>query len=574
MAKFAPWLLVVTLTLALSLVPGSSWAQNPSLTTPPPQVEPAPLPPPQALYVPLDDRPCNWLFPQQLARIGGGQLLVPPRAYLGQARTPGQTKKLAAWLLKESAPGPAIIASDMLVYGGLLASRTSALSLEEALEQVQVLEELAQKGREVEVLATLPRLSLRTSAAQAPYEAALRNWASQVGAPPPAKVPPAIFQEYLGVRQRNLAVLERLLELAAQGSISRLVLGQDDSAPRGIHLEELAQLQERIESLGIAQRVSLMCGADELGCNMCAGWLARYYNYAPNIEFDYSDPLALEEIPPMETFTLAQTVELHLELSGARESEGTGTVLFVQTPSAKPFAAPKLEGDLEVQSEAQAMVERVAQKFASARPRPYGFADLHLVNRAEPLFAQTIMDNFPLWELACYSAWNTPSNALGTAIAQACVQQIARVKGNNWDFYRRLESEKTQQAFTMARLVDDYAYQAVIRQKLNGQYKDLSLEDDPLLNKDGPAGLEARALAIPWAQELWRQKLEGRTYYAPSVGQNLTFAQMDLEIVLPWPRLFEIEERLNLTLLPAPDPAEEASPQGQTEDKEGALKDE
>lgn len=502
----------------------------------------------KALYVPLDDRPCNWLFPGQIARIGGGSLIVPERSWLGKAYTPGQPQKLKAWLRDQPIYSNAIISADMLAYGGLIASRTAKISTAEALENLQILPELARKGQHLEILAIVPRLSLRTSDGQAPYETSLRNWAARGEANPPANVPEKYFREYLQVRNRNLEVLYNLLRFTAQGTIDHLVIGQDDAASEGIHISELAQLKAKIKELDIENKVDIMCGADELASNITAGWLAKEANYTPHIELDYSDPDYKDKVPPMEAFTLAETARLHLDLSGATETEGTGTVIFVETPSDKPFAAPTLEGDDKTKTQAENLLERINNKFVDQRKRPYGLADLHLVNRAEPIFAQTIIDNVPIWELACYSAWNTPSNSLGTAIAQACAAQIALVKGKNWTIYRRLESEKTQQAFTVARLIDDYAYQAVIRQNLSKEYKNINIKADPLLNQAGPAGLAARQAAIPWAQQLWDEKLLGQSYYSPTVGQKVVFRSMFLEIVLPWPRLFEIEERLNITL--------------------------
>lgn len=515
--------------------------------------------PPRAICLPLDSRPCNSLFPAQIARIGGGRLLQPDSFYLGKAYTPGNTEKLTQWLQEQPAVSEAIISADMLAYGGLIASRTCDMSEEQALRNLEILQTLHDKGQNLEVFAILPRLSLRTSDRQAPYEEALKNWAVSGRLEPPSHVPEDIFNEYMQVRRRNINIIRRLIDLSAQGTIRSLVIGQDDSAPKGIHLNERSELEAYIKEKRAASRVRFMSGADELTCCMTAGWLSRICNYSPRLEIVYSDPDAADKIPPLETVSLEETLKRHMELSGAVPAQNTGTVLFVQTPSDKPYAVPVIEGTEESRSLAQSLLGRI-EALRSAQPgRPYGIADLRLVNRAEPIFAQTVIDSVPLWELSAYSAWNTPSNSLGTAIAQACAQQIGIVKGRSWDDYTRLESEKTQQAFTVARLIDDYAYQAVIRLELTKDYKNIDMRSDPLLNQAGPAGLKARSLAIPWAQNLWRDKLENKSYYSRITAEYVYFDSMSLEIVLPWPRLFEIEERLNLTVLPCPD-SHEAPP--------------
>ncbi len=89
------------------------------------------------LYVPLDDRPPNWSpCTWQFVRC-------PPRAVY-RGREGANLPALSSWLQEQ--PGRTLIVSlDALVYGGLVQSRTSNLTLEEAQRR---LEELARwRGR-------------------------------------------------------------------------------------------------------------------------------------------------------------------------------------------------------------------------------------------------------------------------------------------------------------------------------------------------------------------------------------------------------------------------------------------
>ena len=97
----------------------------------------------------------------------------------------------------------ALVSVDMLAYGGLVASRTAGCTTEQALARLDVLKTLQRSGTPVVAFAVLPRLSLRTSEAQAPYERILANWAASGGKSPPEDVPAAIFEEYLAVRGRK-----------------------------------------------------------------------------------------------------------------------------------------------------------------------------------------------------------------------------------------------------------------------------------------------------------------------------------------------------------------------------------
>lgn len=93
------------------------------------------------VFLPLDDRPCCWQFPQRLAQIALVNLLLPPRdLWVGEdkrqpERDNPEGQKLLAWLKEASASSfsakqngaeeaPSLLVSaDALLYGGLVASR-------------------------------------------------------------------------------------------------------------------------------------------------------------------------------------------------------------------------------------------------------------------------------------------------------------------------------------------------------------------------------------------------------------------------------------------------------------------
>src|SRR5687768_14391857 len=91
--------------------------------------------------IPLDNRPCNIRFPQQIAAIGASQLLVPPNENLGYFTTPGKPSALADWLENIPEVEGLIVSSDMLAYGGLVASRRGTPPLQVALDNLQILKE-------------------------------------------------------------------------------------------------------------------------------------------------------------------------------------------------------------------------------------------------------------------------------------------------------------------------------------------------------------------------------------------------------------------------------------------------
>src|SRR5687768_6566539 len=89
--------------------------------------------------VPLDNRPCNVRFPQQIAAIGCSQLVTPPDTTLGSFEIPGRPDLISRWLSDLPEIEALIVSVDMLAYGGLVASRHATLTEPEALARLQVL---------------------------------------------------------------------------------------------------------------------------------------------------------------------------------------------------------------------------------------------------------------------------------------------------------------------------------------------------------------------------------------------------------------------------------------------------
>jgi cytosine/adenosine deaminase-related metal-dependent hydrolase len=76
------------------------------------------------VYLPLDSRPCNALFPIQLSALRGVIPLAPPREAMDFFRTPAPSGPTLDWLARETQDADALVlAVDHLCFGSLLASR-------------------------------------------------------------------------------------------------------------------------------------------------------------------------------------------------------------------------------------------------------------------------------------------------------------------------------------------------------------------------------------------------------------------------------------------------------------------
>src|SRR5689334_10866091 len=88
----------------------------------------------QIAFVPLDDRPVTRQLPQLLGRIAGRAVIEPPRDFLGKYLIPGKPDAIIAWLngSQTKAAQTFVISTDMLAYGGLVASRVPGVTYADA----------------------------------------------------------------------------------------------------------------------------------------------------------------------------------------------------------------------------------------------------------------------------------------------------------------------------------------------------------------------------------------------------------------------------------------------------------
>ena len=99
------------------------------------------------LFIPHDDRPISYHQTVDVLRQAGYEMLLPPKELLSNATNMGHPDELWQWLQNNAAAADsAVIASDSMLYGGLIPSRKHEVPEENLMQRVEKFAELRQNN--------------------------------------------------------------------------------------------------------------------------------------------------------------------------------------------------------------------------------------------------------------------------------------------------------------------------------------------------------------------------------------------------------------------------------------------
>ena len=471
------------------------------------------------VHLPLDSRPCNVLFPVQLAAWCGHECVIPSRDEMDLFAAPASFDDSRRFLLREAPRANAlVISADHLCYGSLIASRQYDVSAEEALERLQLITRLHREYPDlpIYVYSVIMRSSISTLYAGdlAAYQAmtdysVYSDRAAQTGDTQDAqraqnakdRLPPAVLSRYEKARARNHAVNRRCVELAAQGVIHSLALLQEDAQIFGFHKgEQRLLLKLRQETRAV--NIWLHNGADEGGALTVMKAIAE--KHAPlKIAVRYLGWEKADFVACYEDRPFSENVTDSVAYAGLTADGGAKDVLAVCCPpDGIQTDWPRKEHEEGLQKQA----EEIAAMICAGK-NVY-VLDVSRANGGSPALLRALWERMPQLPLAGYSAWNTASNALGTAIAQMMSDKIAG---------------KNNRSFFWERILDDLVYQGIVRAQL---YEALAR------NGEDPFRLNDRHAAEAKLEQLMKSCVQT----GPAFRDVPAFTAR-----LPWARAFEAE---------------------------------
>ncbi len=487
------------------------------------------------LLLPCDTRPPTLDLPLQLAKMAGLEMRVPPLEMLNNLNIPGDTQKIATWLLENAATtNAAIITLETLCLGGMIPARRVSDSLEDALARLEVLRQVKRLNPQIKLYAY--GVVVRVAHDNDPFEeksyygrfgADLRKvseWIDRVerGAEDTelkaAKkaIPEEILEDWLGTRDRNHALHQRALELLAEGILEHLCLTLDDTTPYGLAARDRRRLEARIDALELWEKADVYPGADEVAATLLARAIVDAGGRKPSVFVRYPSVQAEQSIMLYEDRVLGELVKAHIRAAGgvpAARASTADLIFVVNAPAIKQaHRAPDFEVVDTANRHLAAFIDDICDDLNHSRA--VTVADVAYANGAEPRFIKQLLTRADVTKLAGFAAWNTAGNTLGSAIASGicalhCSNKTALAEAN------------------FSRLVDDYLYQSMVRSEVREAMNNPSPFD--LGELKGAAEEQIEKRIKPLALELFT------THFAPRLeNTNLVWHGSSLA----WSRLF------------------------------------
>jgi hypothetical protein len=328
-----------------------------------------------------------------------------------------------------------------------------------------------------------------------------------------------VLTAYLQTRARHYGVDRLLIDRTRSGSIDRLVLGQDDAKPFGLHVPEVQALQQYLAASDLGTRASIEPGADELGMALVAHALARDARWSPRVGVHYSTPAGAAYQDPLEFAPIGVTIDQLVALCGAvRDDASPDIELYVHVPASGPALDDAFLGAIRADLDAGRSVAVVDLSFEGSYDE-------------QKAFAGALLSSGLASRLDAYASWNTDANTSGTALAET----IAAGAGRRMHSYDAL----AHRTFTFLRFIDDVDFHDDVRPALNDWLAAQGVTDHTLLAPAVATATAQRNRALLW--------YEAQATLAQLYPQLHVAA---MSITMPWDRTFETD--IDVRLAPNP----------------------
>ena len=442
------------------------------------------------LFIPHDDRPISYHQTVEVLREAGYDMILPPQELLSNATNMGHPDELWQWLKENAkAADSAVIASDSMLYGGLIPSRKHEVSEAKLAERIEGFAQLRKANPHLHLyvfdsLMRTPDWGQEGNIEEPDYYAQygadffhysrLQDKKETVGlsskeekmlAERQNAIPAEYMQDWLSRRAKNLAATKKLMDYARDGVIDYLILGRDDNAPLcQTHRENREILAYAVANKLPKTKFLSMPGIDEFNVLLLNRAVNDMNHEMPFVYVAYNEGKGGNTVPAFSDERIAASVDAALAIAGGlkvpnparadfvllvnTDSEGKTSGLHNQFPDGSDFQ-PQLVPDQSTKYFAGLVEDYVKKGY------PVGVADIKYSNGADNALLEQLRQKNLLFKLRAYSGWNTATNSTGFAIGTGMLAAKMTEVGKN--------------KLLAVRYLDDWAYQANVRTEVGNE---------------------------------------------------------------------------------------------------------
>ncbi|MEG2014210.1 MAG: DUF4127 family protein [Clostridia bacterium] len=489
------------------------------------------------VYLPLDERPCNYYFPlAQLCDNEQYHLVVCPKYSMGDKKKPADFHKISSFLLSECLDADALVISiDTLLYGGIVPSRLHNLTEQELEQRLSLIDILKKNNAHIKIFAfsLIMRCPQYSSDDEEPtyyqdcgkeifkrgeilhkIELNIVTKEEQNHLQYLIDKTNYCIDDYLSRRKINLSM--NLNAVAKVGkSIDFLVLPQDDSSVYGYIVKDQTAVKRAVELSECCDNIFVYPGADEVGMMLVARFINKDKGVSLSYFVEYSSSLGGECIPLYEDREMSQTLRLQILCSGGKiavSKDKADIMLYVNSPSTDLINPNMLvTNDIISKRQIEPFIEDMTADIINGRQ--VAIADTAYCNGGDTQLVKLLEKRGLLMRVTAYSGWNTSSNTIGTTVATSAL------------FYH-FGATRSLTKFLALRYFEDIGYCAYTRKYLCDNFiRTLGLN---YFNSGEREGVVSRKVE------------ETITQYMSQVTPSLTEKYKITKCYLPWIRMFEV----------------------------------
>ncbi|WP_278933397.1 DUF4127 family protein [Megamonas funiformis] len=496
------------------------------------------------IFVPHDNRPISLKQTADNIRDLGYEVLTPPEELLGNRENPyAKPEELSKWVIENAKKADAaVISSDSMVYGSLVASRKHNLSEDVVLARVHNFEKIHQANPNMKLyvfgsIMRTPQTSEASGSEDANYYAQYGTDIARYTALTDKleqdrlthkerkqlqqyeqKIPKAALDDWLSRRQGNFLVSKNLIDLARNDVITYLALGCDDNAKYSQTNKERRALDNYGSDLGELKYQSV-AGIDEIGYVLLTRAVNNLQGDIPFVSVHYAKGTGENTIPAYSNEPIKNSIATHIKMAGGMKvnsDKGADLVFMVNTNFDGTTGAANDLNNVYIPNENIIDFVNMVDEAVQANKK-VGIGDITFGNGSDNALMFSLYGKNLLDKLNAYSGWNTPTNSTGYALAM----------GMGANYTDRVGILKMLEV----RYLDDWLYQANIRQAVANRLNSMPGEGD--YGNTKTRTLPAEKLATEALQKMivdyGLEKFEGQSYVA------------DAQIRFPWQRMFEAD---------------------------------